>query len=68
MLILSRHDIESLLTMHDALAAVEEGFRQLALGNVAMPQRNATAITAHNGLHLAMPAHVGGDVDALTIK
>lgn len=68
MLILSRHDVETLLTIADALGAVEEGFRQLALGNVAMPQRNATPITTHNGLHLAMPAHVGGEVDALTIK
>ncbi|MCB0062294.1 MAG: hypothetical protein KDE19_09270 [Caldilineaceae bacterium] len=68
MLILSRHDVEALLTMEEALTAVEEGFRQLALGNVAMPQRNATPVAKHNGLHLAMPAHVGGDVDALTIK
>lgn len=68
MLILSRHDVEALLTMEEALTAVEEGFRQLALGNVAMPQRNATLVAKHNGLHLAMPAHVGGDVDALTIK
>ncbi|MCB0106073.1 MAG: hypothetical protein KDE53_09185 [Caldilineaceae bacterium] len=68
MLILSRHDVESLLTMADTLAAVEEGFRQLALGHVTMPQRNATQIADHNGLHLAMPAHVGGEVDALTIK
>lgn len=68
MLILSRHDVEQLLTMADALTAVEEGFRQLALGAVAMPQRNATPIAPHNGLHLAMPAYVGGAIDALTIK
>ena len=68
MLILTRHDVETLLTLPAALNAVEEGFRQLALGNVAMPQRNATTIANHNGLHLAMPAYVGGDIDALTIK
>ncbi len=68
MLILSSHDVEALLTMEDALTAVEEGFRQLALGKVAMPQRNATTVAPHNGLHLAMPAYVGGDVDALTVK
>lgn len=68
MLILSRHDVEALLTMEDALGAVEEGFRQLALGTVAMPQRPATTVAPHNGLHLAMPAYVGGDVDALTVK
>jgi len=68
MLILSRHEVEALLTMEDALTAVEEGFRQLALGTVAMPQRNATTVAPHNGLHLAMPAYVGGEVDALTVK
>ena len=46
MLILTRHDVETLLTLPAALSAVEEGFRQLALGNVAMPQRNAS-LTKH---------------------
>lgn len=68
MLVLSRQDVEQLLTMTDALAAVEEGFRQLALGNVVMPQRAATAIAPYNGLHLSMPAFVGGEIGALTIK
>ena len=68
MLVLSRHDVEQLLTMTDTLAAVEEGFRQLAQGNVVMPQRAATQIAPHNGLHLSMPAFVGGDIGALTIK
>ena len=71
MLVLSRHDVEALLTMPDAIAAVEEGFRQLALGNVTMPQRLATTIQPHNGLHLSMPAFVGGagqDPGTLTIK
>jgi alanine dehydrogenase len=40
---------------------VEEAFRQLALGNVVMPQRNATVIAPHHGLHLAMPAFVGSE-------
>lgn len=68
MLVLSRQDVEQLLTMRDALAAVEEGFRQLAQGNVVMPQRAATVIAPYNGLHLSMPAFVGGDIGALTIK
>ena len=68
MLVLSRQDVEQLLTMRDALAAVEEGFRQLARGNVVMPQRAATVIAPYNGLHLSMPAFVGGDIGALTIK
>lgn len=68
MRILSRHDVEQLLPMTDALAAVEEGFRQLALGKVVMPQRAATPVAPYNGLHLSMPAFVGGEIDALTIK
>lgn len=60
MLILSRHDIEQLLTMPATLDAVEASFRQLAAGQVVMPQRAATSIAPHNGLHLSMPAFVGG--------
>ncbi len=62
-LLLSRKDVESVLTMKDAIAAVEEGFRQLALGNVVMPQRTVIRITEHHGLHLGMPAYVGGTAD-----
>ncbi len=68
MLILTRHDVEALLTMPEAIAAVEDGFRQLGLGQVVMPQRAATPIAPHNGLHLSMPAFVGGDPGTLTIK
>jgi alanine dehydrogenase len=59
-LLLTRKDVQSVLTMKDAIAAVEEGFRQLALGNVIMPQRTAIRIPEHHGLHLGMPAYVGG--------
>ena len=59
MLVLSRQDVEKLLTMHDTIAAVEDGYRQLAAGNVTMPQRVATNVLPHNGIHLSMPAFVG---------
>lgn len=49
--------------MEDAIAAVADGYRQLALGNVTMPQRVATAVEPHNGVHLSMPAFVGGEGD-----
>ena len=58
-LLLTRKDVETVLTMRDAIAAVEEGFRQLALGNVIMPQRTAIRIPEYHGLHLGMPAYVG---------
>lgn len=69
-LLLTRKDVQKVLTMKEAIAAVEEGLRQLALGNVAMPQRTAIRIERHHGLHLAMPAFVGGDGDleALAVK
>ncbi len=57
--------------MEDAIAAVAEGYRQLASGNVTMPQRVATAVEPHNGVHLSMPAFVGGtgdDPGTLAIK
>jgi ornithine cyclodeaminase/alanine dehydrogenase len=59
-LLLTRKDVEAVLTMKDTIAAVEEGFRQLALGNVIMPQRTAIRISDYHGLHLGMPAYVGG--------
>jgi alanine dehydrogenase len=68
MLVLSRHDVESLLTMPDAIAAVEEGFRRLAAGEVVMPQRVATPVAPYEGLHLAMPAFVAGEPGTLSVK
>jgi len=63
MLILTHHDVESLLTMEETINALDGGFRQLARGNVVMPQRAATRIDPHNGLHLSMPVFVGNSVD-----
>lgn len=52
--------------MSEAMAAVEEAFRQYALGNVVMPLR--TTIRVHGGVNLGMPAYIGGDLDALGLK
>lgn len=68
MLILNRHDVESLLTIQAAISAVEEGFAQLSAGNVVMPQRLVTPISHYNGLHLSMPAFVDGAESALIVK
>ncbi len=67
-LLLSRNDVARLLTMKDAIAAVEEAFCQLARGNVVMPQRTAIRVAAHGGTHLGMPAYIGGEMDALALK
>jgi ornithine cyclodeaminase/alanine dehydrogenase-like protein (mu-crystallin family) len=68
MLILTRADVEALLTMPAAIAAVEDGFRWLAAGEIVLPQRVATPVTPYEGLHLSMPVYVMGDPGALTVK
>jgi ornithine cyclodeaminase/alanine dehydrogenase len=67
-LLLSKKDVADLLSVEDAIAVVEEAFRQLALGQVTMPQRTAIRMPEHHGLHLGMPAYIGGGVDALALK
>lgn len=59
-LLLTRADVQGVLTMPECMAAVEEGFRQLAAGSVQMPQRTAIRMIDLHGLHLGMPAYVGG--------
>lgn len=66
-LLLTRADIQSLLTMKDAMEAVEEAFRQLALGTVEMPQRPVIRVPEHHGTVLFMPAFIGG-MGALGMK
>jgi alanine dehydrogenase len=67
-LLLSKQDVARLLTMNDAIGVVEEAFRQLALGQVTMPQRTVIRLPGYHGLHLAMPAYVGGALDTLAVK
>lgn len=68
MLILTRHEIESLLTINNVIAAVEAGFAQLAAGGVVMPQRVPTQVAPYSGMHLSMPVFVSGDPGTLSIK
>jgi alanine dehydrogenase len=67
-LLLSKQDVARLLTMNDAVRVVEEAFRQLALGQVTMPQRTVIRLPGYHGLQLAMPAYVGGSLDSLAVK
>ncbi len=66
-LLLSRADVESVLDMKTALAAVEDGFRELARGTVDMPQRPVIRVPDHQGTLLFMPAYIGG-IGALGMK
>ena len=67
-LLLGRSDVESVLSMRDTMEAVEEGFRQFALGNLNMPLRTLIRIPGYHGLNLGMPAYIGGEMDALGLK
>ena len=67
-LLLSRRDVETVLTMEDCLAAVEAAFAELAHGRAVMPQRAAIRVEEHGGLFLGMPAHIGGETNALGVK
>lgn len=67
-LVLTRKDVEELLTMKEAMSAVEDAFRQYTLGQAIMPLRSVIRIPDYNGINLAMPAYVGGDLDALGLK
>jgi len=65
--VLTRKDIESVLTMKDAISAVEGAFRELALGTVEMPLRPIIRPPEHNGMVVFMPAYIGG-MNALGMK
>ena len=70
-LLLTRADVERVLTMKEAISAVEDGLIQLALGRAIMPQRTAIRMTDLHGLHLGMPAYIpgaGGDPGTLALK
>lgn len=67
-LLLSRKDVESILTMEDCLSAVETAFAELARDKAIMPQRAVIRIAPHKGIYLAMPAYIGGEMNALGIK
>jgi ornithine cyclodeaminase/alanine dehydrogenase-like protein (mu-crystallin family) len=65
--ILSKVNVEQLLSMPDVLKYVEEAYKQLSLGNAIVPQRIAITDPAP-GLTLVMPGIIGGDMNALATK
>ena len=58
MLILTNSDLERLVSMRDAIEAVEEAFGKLAQGLAKMPER--TMMTVRGGYILQMPCHIEG--------
>ncbi len=67
-LMLSRNDVDSVLSMDACIAAVETAFGELTRGNADMPQRAVIRLPEHKGLFLGMPAHIGGDEEVLGLK
>ncbi|MFW9929848.1 MAG: ornithine cyclodeaminase family protein [Candidatus Thorarchaeota archaeon] len=65
--ILSKDNVNELLTMEDALKYVEEAYKQLTLGQALVPQRIAITDPAP-GLTLVMPGIIGGEMNALATK
>ena len=66
-LILNREEVASLLTMKDAIEAVEESFRDLAQGNADMPLRPTIRVSQPPGVVNVMPAYLGR-MGALGVK
>jgi len=57
-LLLSRHDVEELLTMPEAIKAVEESFALLAQGKATMPPKLYLDLPFYHGDFRAMPASI----------
>jgi alanine dehydrogenase len=57
-LILGRDDVKAVLSMNNAIDALEQSFRELAEGKAVMPTRLTLGIEEANGFLLAMPAYL----------
>lgn len=57
-LLLSRAEIEDLLSMREVIAAVEEAFRAKGLGKVQMPSKSYVNFERHGGDFRVMPAYL----------
>jgi alanine dehydrogenase len=58
MLFLSRKEVEQLLSPHELLAVLEEGFKALSDGQLNVPPRNQ--VIAPKGILVGMPAYMPG--------
>jgi alanine dehydrogenase len=66
-LFLDRKDVESALTIGDAIEAVEKAFKEHGLGTVSMPLRSTIRVEDQKGAILFMPAYIKS-MGALGIK
>ena len=57
-LVLTRKDLESVVTMKDTIDAVEHGFKELAVGTARMPTRASLMVFDRAGWMGVMPAYL----------
>ncbi|WP_407856343.1 ornithine cyclodeaminase family protein [Enterococcus hailinensis] len=67
MLLLSRKDITSIFTMHDAIAADRVAFQLFTENKTDVPLRTQIVAEKQNGTFLFMPAYAA-DIDAAALK
>ncbi len=66
-LFLSRSDVESLVTMREAVQAVEKAFLELHEGKAVCPKRLIISVDKHEGFVYYMPAYLS-QTESLAIK
>ena len=58
MLLINRTELEQALSMSDAIAAIQEGFREHQLGRSLTPQRIHVEVAQMEGVYLLMPSYL----------
>ena len=66
-LLLSRNDVEEIISMREVIEAVEEAFRAKGLGKVQMPPKSYIYFNRYQGDFRVMPAYLE-DIDAAGVK
>jgi alanine dehydrogenase len=66
-LLLSRKDVEEIISMRETIEAVEEAFRAKGLGKVQMPPKSYVYFNRYQGDFRVMPAYLE-DMDAAGVK
>ena len=66
-LLLTKKDVEALLSMDEVMAAVEEAFKEKGLGRVQMPAKTYLFYRKYNGDLRTMPAYME-NLDISTVK
>ena len=66
-LVLSRADLDKVLTMRDTISVLDAAFKEQARGSAVTPTRVSVSIPGNEGWMGVMPAYLG-DLGALSTK